>query len=115
MFSYINDLDKKYDNTIENIKSVTFDISRFSGLKHTIKFKTPTTMKKAIQVVQEYLSKPLTKYWFNKIQKSGDFNLKDEKWNAYKNGCRGELLGGAIYLETAKLDEKGNLLLECGS
>lgn len=113
VFKYDNSLGKKYDNEIENVKSVTFDISRFTGLTHTIKFKKPVTLKKAIKEAEAFLSKPLTRYWFNKIKKGDTFYLKE--WKNYKDDCRGDLLGGAIYLEIANVDEKGNLTLECGS
>lgn len=121
-FGYINSLgnnigfdenDQDYNDITKNIKKVTFDIGRYGKIQHTIKFKELVTLKTAIKTVEDFLCKPLTRYWFNKIQKNNDLFPTITKFE--KGWCKGDLLGDCIFLEIAKVDENGNLTLQCGS
>lgn len=113
-FNYVLEIDEKeYNDKKKNVESVAFDISRYGALYHVINFKKPVTVKKAIKEAEKFLSKPLTKYWFDKIMKAEPkWKLS---WDVYKDdSCRGDLLGGKTFLEEANMN-RGRLFLECGT
>lgn len=76
-FEYIKS-DKLYDNINinQNVKSVTFDISRYHKYKETITFNINTSIIKAIERVEEYLSKEINEEYFNKIKNDNYENYK---------------------------------------
>lgn len=120
-FWYINSLSSYneeievggYDDITKNVKSVTFDIGRYGQTKHTIKFKEMVTQNTAIKKIEEFLSKPLTRYWFNKVKKNNDLF---PSWDKFESGyCKGDLLGDCKFIESMSVDKNNNLTFECGS
>ena len=113
VFTYTNSLDRRYKKD-KNVTSVNFSISRYRTCDHTIKFKEPISERDAIDEAEEFLSEPLTKQFLKDVIHEGNkFYYGD--WNIEDGECRGELLGGAIFLEEAHLDTDGQLTLGCGS
>jgi hypothetical protein len=51
-FEYTNCLNRRYDNTIADIKSVSFFIARYGEHVHKLEFDKVITEKKAIKAVQ---------------------------------------------------------------
>lgn len=113
-FKYINSLDRKYLTDRYNIHSVKFNISRYGKYKHTIKFENLVCEQYAIEKVEEYLSKPVTEKYYNKIVN----DLFHEKpWETAKKWftCRGDCLTDAKFLEETYIDVNGRLTFFIGS
>lgn len=91
---------KKYNNPRENLKvnKVIFDISRYGMHEKEIEFKKPKTVDDAIKSVEDYLSKKVTKKYFEDIK--DDLFYKNNSFKDYEN--RGELLSDANFLEQLK-------------
>lgn len=113
-FKYINCLDRKYSTDRDNISSVKFNISRYGKYNHTIKFEKLVCEEYAIGQVEEYLSKPLTEKYYNKIV--GDL-FHESPWETAKEwfACRGDCLTDAKFLEEAKVSTSGRLTFFIGS
>lgn len=118
-FMYNNCLQRHYNSTRKNVKQVTFAISRYYDVEHTIAFPKPTTEAQAIQAVELYLSQPITEDYFNQIKDNtvlGDD--KNKSWaeiqKKYAYQTRGDALGCAIELEGTKIKD-GHLTFTCGS
>lgn len=104
-----------YDHIKTNIKSITFDISRYCKHKHTISFDSPVTQEHAIRAAEDYLSQPLTCEYFDQIKDDlfDDFTSYVEAKEYFS--CRGDCLTDAKFLERATLYPDGSLHLWCGS
>lgn len=113
-FLYINSFDRKYDNTKQKIRLVTFPISRYNKYDHTITFDKARTEKAAIHVAEQFLSEPLTKEYYNKI-KSDTFHQYSWKDAQKFFQCKGDVLTDLRFLENVMLDENGNATLDLGS
>ena len=102
----------KKDVSTSQVMSITFYLQPGGcGKPQTIKFKHPILKKIAIMTVEEWLSKPVTKSYFNKNKEPYDAC----SWKEAQNWCRGDLLGSSIFLEVGNIDPDGNMFLECGS
>lgn len=114
-FVYINCLNRPYDNKKHQIKSITFDIDRYSEFQHTIEYQFPVTEENAIRDAEKFLSQPLTPEYYKKIQ---DDTFHESDWDEVKQWmiCRGDCLSDKKFLEGSDLDEETyNLTIWCGS
>jgi hypothetical protein len=113
-FRYINSLYREYSTEPLNITSVEFDISRYGEFTESIIFDSPVSEKKAIEIVEAYLSEPLTEEYFNKIK--SDMFHDDLPWEDAKQTyhCRGDCLTDARFLEDVDVTD-GVLTLLIGS
>lgn len=81
------------------VSAITFEEDR-DGKMHTLRFKKPINIFKAIVKAEEYLSEYISH--------------KDFWW--LEDQCpRGNLLYSAVYLESVKINEKNEAALYCGS
>jgi hypothetical protein len=116
-FKYVNSLDRKYNNMVADIKSVTFFISRYGQYCHTLNFEKAVTEKEAIDAVEEYLSHTVTQEHFDSVKDDLFWGSRDEPWTQYHN--RGELLSDCKFLEDitveSKTSEGKEISLWCGS
>ena len=112
-FSYINCLDREYEDNKAKIERIIFDYSRYGSFQHTIYFTEPVTEKAAITAAEAWLSEPLTQEHYEKIKHD---SLHEYGWEDAKEvfGCRGECLTDLCYLEIAQF-KGGKLRLLCGS
>jgi hypothetical protein len=115
-FRYINCIGE-YENTRHYIRAVTFDISRYGKYEHTLKFLFPLTIKGAIEKAEEYLSQPLTKEYYQKIQDDLFHNEYDYETSIKWYNNRGDCLTDAIYLECINQPNPNgfHINLWCGS
>jgi hypothetical protein len=113
-FKYTNSLDRAYNDAVPNVRSVTFDISRYGAFTHTLTFAEAVSEAHAIRAVEAYLSGPLTEEYYNKIRED---TFDELLWGEAKEAfpCRGDTLTDAHYLEGAAVDDKGALTLVVGS
>ena len=109
-------VEREYDDTVKNVKSVTFNISRYAKYSMTIRFdyQKPMTEKGTIEYVEEFLSKPLTEDWFNMVR---DDTFHEFTWEEAKEQfvCRGDVLTDAKFLEGTHLSQDGNMTFGIGS
>jgi hypothetical protein len=99
-----------------NVVSVKFNASRYGRFAHTLWFDKQVSEILAIQKAEEYLSKPLTKEYYNIVK--DDLFHDAMEWNEAKHyyQCRGSLLSDAIYLERIiDKNNNGNIYLSTGS
>lgn len=98
-FRYINCLGREYFTNLNFVESVEFDISRHGNFTKTLKFDVPVSEKTAIELINKYLSRPLTEKYFNKIKE--DTLYDDCSWDEVKEHykCRGDCLSDARFLE----------------
>jgi hypothetical protein len=89
------------------VKEIIFDVSRDSEIKEHLVFDTLKTPKDAIMLVEEYLSVPVTKEYYDKNKQGSDLDFEDLN-------VRGDLLGDMFFLEELML-ENGVLAFYCGS
>jgi hypothetical protein len=113
-FKYINSLDRKYVTDRHNISSVKFNISRYGKYNHVIKFPILVCERDAIEKVEEYLSKPLTEKFYNKIV---DDLFHESPWATAEKWftCRGDCLTDAKFLEETYVTTSGVLTFFIGS
>ena len=112
-FEFINSLGSEYDNTNANVKSVTFDISRYGKYSVTIMFEEEVTERTAIENVKTYLSVVLTEDYYNKIV---DDLFLNSPWETISDClmCRGSCLTDCKFLESAEVQD-GNMRIMWGS
>jgi hypothetical protein len=110
IFNYI--YDTKIDILNKYVNKITFDISRFHKVKHTLTFEDKKTEMEAIIEAEKFLSKKLTNEYFDTIKEDCL-----EPYEFYKNlNCnRGQVLGSAIYIEFIEKFDKNHIYLSCGS
>jgi hypothetical protein len=114
-FAYTPCLEKPYDEYKGTCKSVKFAIDRYREHFKTIIFAKPLSVRDAIRVVEDYLSRPITEPYYARIQKHV---LYDEGWDEARSHyrCRGDCLSDAKFLERINVNPKnGKLSLICGS
>ena len=104
-FVYTNCLDRPYNDDEQKVKSVSFKISRYGKFTKTIKFSPKATEKEAIMAVEIFLSKPLTKQYYEKIKND---TFHEHEWKEAKKyfNCRGDCLTDAKFLEVVYFDEE---------
>lgn len=112
-FVYTNCLGRPYGTTLKNIKSVTFDTTRFGNFVHTIEFNPMVNEKQAIEAAENYLSQPLTQQYYE-IRR--EYTFHKSPWEEAKRYFtnRGDSLTDLKFLEVLRLKD-GNLRIECGS
>lgn len=103
-FRYANCLNREYSLTPSNISKVRFDISRYGKFEDSLEFSPPVSEKVAIEAVEAYLSRPLTKDYFEKIK--GDMFHDNLPWDEAKEDykCRGDCLTDCKFLEAIYLN-----------
>jgi hypothetical protein len=110
MFRYHKsyELDEDYKN-LKFVESVRFDIGRYNEISEIIKFQKAVSIKDAIKKVEEYLSQPLTKEYFNKVK--SDTQYDDSSWDDVKDDLkiRGDIV--AYYLEDIEIDNSEIILI----
>ncbi len=114
-FTYINCLDREYNNQDAKISSVIFNISRYGEFRHTIDFAPQrVTESVAIRAVEVYLSQPLDESYYTPLQHD---TFHRHAWQNAKLHftCRGDVLGDSRYLEAVSVDESGQLSFFIGS
>ena len=112
-FKYKMSLDRELTEE-KYIKSVTFNISRYSAHESTITFEELVNENEAISAVEEFLSLVVTEVYFNIVK--DDLFLDAEYYleRDLSNFIRGNLLTDCIFLERIIIDD-GNIFLSCGS
>lgn len=112
-FKYVNCLHREYLTNPKNIKSVVFDISRYGAYNHMLEFENLICEKEAIEKVEEYLSKPLRKKYYNKIVND---LFHEMPWKEAKKHfeVRGDCLTDCKFLERTKVIN-GQLEFSIGS
>jgi len=91
-FTFIPKLSRYYDNTVKNVVAVNFDISYSKDHSHCLTFCPPVTEKVAVKTVEAFLSRPMTKEFFDLVE-DGLFNKPTwEKAQQYLS-CYGDCLG----------------------
>jgi hypothetical protein len=113
LFTYVNSMNRKYDNQTKNIHSVVFELSGCVERTHTVKFDTPVTELYAVQAVERYLSEPMDKAYFDSLEEvfTQNYDWEEEKARFM---CRGDALKGAQFIEDLQLDTEGQLSFMIG-
>jgi len=113
-FQYDNCLDREYCDKKHIVNNITFFISRYREYSKTITFKTPVTEKHAILAAEQYLSKPLTKKYYERIKED---TFHGQSWEDVKEifTSRGDCLTSAVFLEEVTISEAGHLTMFIGS
>ncbi len=100
-------------NKLRPIRKITFPVSRYGKYGMTFLFKNYITLERAIQVVEEYLSVPLTNEYFERIK--DDVFFEDFEDYFLVNECpnRGTVLSTNNFLLDIKipLDEPNAVYL----
>jgi len=117
VFRYVYCLNTEtLNDRTEQVESVQFNISRYHKYKKVLEFKTPLTIKSAIEKVEEYLSQPLIREYYQVIK---DDTFHNYEWGkAQKNfACRGDCLTDSVFLEAVSWGSHtmGRFTLHCFS
>jgi hypothetical protein len=83
-----------------------------------LSWSSKKTELEAVEEVEKFLSKKLTKDWWANHQEHEDLFHNDAPYSSWKGRVRGDLLGDAKYYEspdTIELDGKCILRIRCGS
>lgn len=113
-FKFNNSLDRDYNNSVKNIKSITFDISRHGKYTKTLVFENEKDEKEAIKEVERYLSKSFDEEYFNTISDDLFGNYTYAKCKETNFFRRGDLIGSSIFIESLDFTD-GNVYINCGS
>lgn len=100
------------DNEISYIETIVFPISRFSKYKLSIRFDHYATEEEAINIVERWLSKPVSDDYYDIIK---DDLFHDDLESYGQDPCRGNLLGDCKFLEQIKRIDEGTYEIICGS
>ncbi len=113
LFAYANNTGSEYENTQKVINCVRFCISRFRRYQICHYFEGRATVAEAVAYVEQYLSQPLTKQYYEMIH---DDNFDSEtSWDDHMlDWNRGELLSAAVILEKCQI-QAGELTFSIGS
>jgi hypothetical protein len=113
-FCYTNCLGREYDTTQSCVRAVVFAVSRYDKYEHRIVFDEEVTEAAAIHAVEAYLSKPLTKKYYNRVR---DDTFHQMEWNDAKEHFeyRGDVLTDCRFLEAVSIDEDGMMSFSMGS
>ena len=115
-FTYVNSLDREYNEEVLDVTSVTFYISRYASYEETINFDTPVSEATAIKAAEMYLSEPLTEDYYQAIKDDlfheYEWTEAQREWTPYIH--RGKCLTDCYFLEAIELDN-GSLRLMPGS
>lgn len=112
-FEYTKSCDYKPE---EYIKSIKFNISRYGECSHTLYFESLLTDEDAVKEVEEWLSAPITKEYFESVKDDlfdSDLEFEDLEENDFR--CKGDLLTDAIFLECLNQIGDNDVEIECGS
>ena len=77
-------------------------------------FEEPLSIKEAVKRGEKYLSEPLTKEHYLKVQALEDW-WYDQPFEEYEGTIRGDLLGYLIFLEGVEINEDSIAMLILGS
>lgn len=99
--------------TDEYVKTVKFKISRYGKHEHILEFNKHVTEPEAIKKVEDYLSKPITREYFDLV--TDDTVDLDWSFDYYKGLCRGKLLFGAFFLDCIDKLSDNAISLSVGS
>jgi hypothetical protein len=116
IFNYI--YDTIIDNKHKYVKSITFNISRYGKIEQTLNFEIEKTEMEAIIEVEKWLSKKITKDYFDKINEDDiedEYENKNISFDKYKNNNRGFILSSAIFIENIEKIEPNHIYLDCSS
>jgi hypothetical protein len=92
---------KKVNNSIKNVDSITFNISMTGIHQRKIYFLKPVGRLTAIRRIENFLSAPLTKDYYDMV-KDDSFNITSRR---VINLIRGDLLGNSKYIDTIHLND----------
>lgn len=103
-------------SSVKDVNSVTFDISRYGMYTKTLTFNDFLSEKEAIEQVEEYLSQPLTREWYEKVKDDLYFDTYENYFeDSTSKPCRGDLLTSLIYLDDIMRIDKSHIRLRLGS
>ncbi len=103
------------DDIKKNVDQITFNISRFSKYKHSIKFDEFVTKKYAVQKAEEWLTEKVTIEYYNLVKDDLIFSLSEcNDLNYILSKNKGYLLTDCILLEKADIYST-HLIIDCGS
>jgi hypothetical protein len=114
LFKYKIEIPNSAFSSVENVKCVRFDISRYGKYEAEQDFAKPLTVMGAIRKVEEFLSGPLTQEYYERVK---DDTFHEFEWDRAQNyfKCRGAVLTDAIHLEGFNVDHNGVLRFSIGS
>ena len=96
------------NDTEKKITDITFSVNRWGKCQHTLHFNKPLTEKEAILKVTEWLLKPMSHQYYNKLDPDylsilyGCWLPTWYTWDYFKGKSRGAALGNVISIR--KLD-----------
>ena len=99
-------------------KGILVPICRHEDEFKTFKFEKALSIREAIEKAEFYLSQPLTKEYYQRIQALEEwwYELPFEEYQKVtKAQVRGDLLGDMHFLEEVKVEDNGILFLVLGS
>jgi hypothetical protein len=96
------------------VKGVRFCISRDWSVWHTLRFRRPLTRMEAVMQAERYLSEPLDRAYFQRIE-THSFMYKNWKEARELYTTRGDALSDAKFLEVLTVFSGKILHIECGS
>ncbi len=103
-FHYANSLEGEFfeEKCVSNVK---FAIDRHHIFFQEIEFKVLVSKRKAVEVIECFLSKPMTKDYYDVLFEEG------EPWEKAKKTMKikGDALGDAMFIEQITIDENGNM------
>jgi len=108
-----------YDNTIRNIESISFYISRYGKYKMTLRLiewgQEKKTQKEAVDAVEKWLSKEASPDYYDMIGDDLFGNRLDDYRNDDGKVLRGDFLGDCKYLEYIVFINEDTVEIRCGS
>ena len=91
---------------------VRFDTGRFGKKKMTIRWNGEMKDERdAMKFAESFLSRPLSRWWFDIHQKAGDLDHTE----FIEGGVQGDLLGSATYYGSSVQEDNSDciLLIQC--
>lgn len=116
--SFRYERDSCLDDNRKYVKKISFATSRYGKYSETITFKREKTEKEAVRRVEKWLSKPITKKYFNTQKDDFLLSVSYPMLEPYGYRVRGDLLVGCIYIEEIELygdNDPNHVFIEAGS
>ena len=109
-------LEKSYDHIPGKIvKSVAFPVTNNSLNDDDVilTFNPPVSVNGAVRAMEKFLSQPIDEKWSKFVDES-EYEKSIKELKKMKL-VLGEMLGGSLFLETAKVDKNGHMTIFLGN